>query len=324
MRRATRLFKIVTLVFANPAGAALGRDELSFACGCDIQTIHRDVKTLRAAGVPLEYNARAKSYQLPDKDWAFPLVTLTAQDMVTLALARGLLTGTSTAQNAALLDVLDKATAGVPPALKALLNNAADAVRPPTSPRDYSQAPLEALVHAAASRRTVEIDYESASGGVRAWRRLDPYAIEPREGRFWELHGWDHRRGEIRTFALNRVFEMRETDAAFVLREEAWAAFAGVGGVIGGLRGGTPETVEVLFAAPAAAYAVARRWPPGLTCVSLPDGTARLIGEVQGLDGMTAELLRWRRHAHVVGGPALRTRMQEELAAMLALYASAP
>ena len=92
MRRATRLFKIVTLVFANPARAALGRDELSFACGCDVQTIHRDVQTLRAAGVPLEYDARAKSYRLPDKDWAFPLVALTAPDMIALALARGLLT----------------------------------------------------------------------------------------------------------------------------------------------------------------------------------------------------------------------------------------
>lgn len=324
LQRAARLFKIVTLVFANPAGAALGRDELSFACGCDIQTIHRDVQTLRAAGVPLEYNARAKSYQLPDKDWAFPLVSLTAQDMVALALARGLLAGTGIAQDAALLAVLDKATAGVPPALKALLTEAAAAVRPAAFPRDYSQAPLEALVRAAALRRTVEIDYESASSGSRAWRRLDPYAVEPREGRFWELHGWDHGRGAIRTFALNRVFEMRETDMTFALREDVWAAFAEAGGVIGGLRGGSPEAVDVIFAAPAAAYAVARRWPPGLACASLPDGTARLTGEVQGLDGMTAELLRWRRHARVLGGPALRARMQEELTAMLALYAPAP
>lgn len=318
MRRAARLFKIVTLVFANPIGATLGRDELSFACGCDIQTIHRDVKTLRAAGVPLEYNARAKSYQLPDKEWAFPLVALTAQDMVALALARGLLTGI--AQDAALLAVLDKATAGVPPALKILLTEAAAAVRPAAFPRDYSQAPLEALVRAAATRRTVEIDYESASSGSRAWRRMDPYAVEPREGRFWELHGWDHGRGEIRTFALNRIFEMRETDTTFALREEAWAAFAEAGGVIGGLRGGSPEDVDVIFAAPAAAYAIARRWSPGLACAFLPDGTASLTGEVQGLDGMTAELLRWRRHACVLGGLALRARMQEELTAMLALY----
>ncbi len=51
--------------------------------------------------------------------------------------------------------------------------------------------------------------------------------------------------------------------------------------------------------------------------------TARLTAEVQGLDGMSAELLRWRKHAHALGSPALRTRMQEELAVTFALYASA-
>lgn len=83
---------------------------------------------------------------------------------------------------------------------------------------------------------------------------------------------------------------MRETEATFDLREEAWAAFAEAGGVMGGL----------------------------------PDGTARLTGEVLRLDGITAELLRWRRHARVLGVPALRARMREELTTMLALYSSAP
>jgi len=150
---------------------------------------------------------------------------------------------------------------------------------------------------------------------------VDPYAVEPRDGQFWELHGWDHHHGEIRTFALDRVFGMRATGENFTPNDAAWAAFAGASGVIGGLRGGLPEMVEVQFAAPVAAYALARRWPSGLSCVSTGDGTARLTGTVQGLDSITAELLRWRRFAQIHGGPALRARMQEELTAMLALYA---
>ena len=320
LRRAVRLFKIVTLVLANPPGSPLGRDELSFSCGCGIQTIHRDVKELRSAGVPLEYDPQSRSYRLPDKEWGFPLVSLSSQDALAVALARSLLTVPGVPQRSALVAVLDKMTAGLPSALTSLLAEAAAAVRPAALVRDYSLAPLSQLLQAAAARQTVEIDYASGSGGERTWRRLDPYAVEPREGQFWELHAWDHRHAEIRTFALDRVGDMRLTGQVFTVEEAAWAAFAGATGVIGGLRGGALEEVDVRFERPVAAYALARRWPGGLTCTAGPAGTALLAGEVQGLDGITAELLRWRRHAQALGGPALRARMREELQAMLLLY----
>ena len=320
LRRAVRLFKIVTLVLTNPPGFPLGRDELSFSCGCGVQTIHRDVKELRSAGVPLEYDPQSRSYRLPDKEWGLPLVSLTSQDALAVALARSLLTVPGVPQRSALVSVLDKMTSGLPPALTALLAEAAAAVRPAALVRDYSQAPLNQLLQAAATRQTVEIDYASASGGERTWRRLDPYAVEPREGQFWELHAWDHRHGEIRTFALDRIVSLRPTGQVFTVEEAAWADFAGATGVIGGLRGGALEEVDVRFDRPVAAYALARRWPAGLTCAVGPVGTAHLVGEVQGLDGIAAELLRWRRHAQVLGGPALRARMGEELRAMLVLY----
>ena len=319
LQRAARLFKIITVIFANPPGISLGRDELSFICGCGVQTIQRDVETLRTAGVPLEYDPGTKSYRLPDKNWAFPIVSLTAQDALAVALARSLLVP-GIPQCAALLAVLDKATAGLPPALTALLVEAAAAIRPAVLTRDYSQSPMGELIQAAVAHRTVEIDYASASGGRRAFRRVDPYAVEPRDGQFWELHAWDHRHQAIRTFALDRVMGLHETAETFTLKEVAWTAFAGAAGVIGGLRGGLLEAVEVRFDPPVATYALARHWPVGLTCVAAPDGTARLAGEVQGLDSITAELLRWRRHATVIAGSALRARMREELAAMLALY----
>ena len=320
LRRAIRLFKIVTLVLSNPPGTPLGRDELSFSCGCGIQTIHRDVKDLRSVGVPLEYDAPTRSYRLPDKEWVLPLVPLTSQDALAVALARSLLAVPGIPQRSALAAILDKITAGLPPALRALLAEAATAVRPAALARDYSQAPLNELIQAAAVRQTVEIDYASASGGTRTWRCLDPYAIEPRDGQFWELHAWDHRHDEIRTFALDRIVSLRLTGQQFIVNAAAWAVFAGATGAIGGLRGGRREEVEVRFAGPVAAYALARRWPDGLTCTAAPDGTAHLTGAVQGLDGITAELLRWRRHAQVLGGPALRARMGEELRAMLLLY----
>jgi predicted DNA-binding transcriptional regulator YafY len=319
LTRAAALIKIIAMVSANPPGARLGRDELSFACGCQVRTIQRAIDVLKTAGIPIEYDRRSHSYTLPDKNWSFPVVTLLPQDVLALALAQGLLAAPGTPHQAALLATLDKATAGLPPALRTLLEKASAAVRPASLARDYSQAPLQPLIQAAAARHSVKIDYLSYSSG-RSWRRVDPYAVEPRSGQLWELSAWDEKRGEIRTFALDRVLAMRDTGESFAIREAAWAAFAGASGVIGGLRGGSPEPVDVLFALPVAPYALARHWPDGLACAAQSDGSARLTGSVQGLDGICAELLRWRRHAQVLGGPALRERMREEIEAMRSLY----
>lgn len=49
-----------------------------------------------------------------------------------------------------------------------------------------------------------------------------------------------------------------------------------------------------------------------------PNGALLLTGTTQGMEGLLVELLRWRRHAHVVGGPELRARMTEEIRAMAA------
>lgn len=176
------------------------------------------------------------------------------------------------------------------------------------------------LMAAASAGRTVEVDYRSRSREERAWRRVDPYVVEAREGRFWEMHGWCHRNGAIRTFALDQVFGLRETGEGFSAREAEWAAFAAVKGVVGGVRGGAAVSVDVLFLPPVAGYARDHRWPEGLALSAGDAGTARLTGMAQGVNGLLAELLRWRRFCRVDGGPELRARMAEEVWAMAAFY----
>ena len=149
-----------------------------------------------------------------------------------------------------------------------------------------SRDPLDVLLAAAGARQTVQIDYESRSGGTRAWRPVDPYAVEPRGGLFWELHGGCHRRAAIPTFALDQVRAVRPLGDAFTRREAQWeaqweavtrthAAF--------GLRGGPPLPVDVLFLPPVAAYARGRRWPDGLALATLLPGGRR--AGAAGADG---------------------------------------
>ncbi len=315
-----RLFKIVTLVAdPSPGPQPLGRAALISACGCSLSTLHRDLALLAQAGIPIDYDRRRGRYHLPDTGWTFPIAALTPADALALALLQSLAAAPGIPHGDALRRTLDKLAGSVPPALAALLEEAGAVVGWGTPTRDYSQSPLDFLQDAARARRTVEIDYDSRSGAGRAWRTLDPYRVEARDGRFWELHGWCHRHQAIRTFALDQVRGVRRTDTSFSLHSKEWDAFLETRGVIGGLRGEAPTPVDVLFIPPVAAYARTHQWPAGLI-TSEENGAVRLSGISAGVSGLVPELLRWRRFCHVLGGPALRAAMAEEVHAMAALY----
>jgi predicted DNA-binding transcriptional regulator YafY len=317
--RAARLFKIVTLVASRRSGERIGREQLASACECTGKTIQRDIQCLQSAQIPLEYDPVARSYALPRRGWSYPLVQMTATDAMALAMARGLLLNTAqplpfTAEIAA---ALEKATSGLTPAMRSLLENAAGALseRGGTA-RDYSGAPVGLLLEAISRRETVEMTYESRSSGTCERRAADPYRLDRRDGRYFELHAWCHRRQEVRTFALDRIRDVCLTGRPF--RPRPWDASDE--GVVGGLRGGPMVAVEVRFAAQVAAYARERRWGFHATFEEVGDGAVVMRGMVRGTEGILKELMTWQRHATVLGGPELRRRMAEEVRAMAALY----
>lgn len=321
LTRAARLFQIVTLLRSRRPGQRLGRAALAEACGCDTRTIQRDIDLLQMhAHVPLAYDRKGRTYALTDAGWTYPVVHLTVEDALALALARGLLAAPGFPHQGAILAALDKAASGLAPALRDEMAQAAGVLRADPLRRDYSQAPVAALLDAARSRRSVEIDYQSRSRGERAWRRVDPYQVELRDGQFWEMHAWCHTRQRILTFALDQVQGVTTDGQPFTVRDPEWAAFTRVTSVIGGVRGGVEVQVDVRFAPAVASYARDRQWPDTLRLRAEPGGTVRLTGVVQGVDGLLVELLRWRRHVLVLGGPELRARMAEEVRAMAALY----
>jgi len=320
LQRVARLFRIITLVQSQMKGRPLGRRELAEACGCDVRTVQRDLQLLQEADIPIEYDYGRHAYVLPEKGWVFPIAPLTAEDALALALVRGIVGAPGLPQPEALRATFDKLTGSLSPALAELMREAAQVLQLGRPPRDYSHAPVSELIAAASAGQTVDIDYHSRSRGERAWRRVDPYAVEARAGQFWELHGWCHRNSGIRTFALDQVFGMRAAGEGFAVREAEWGTFAAATGIVGGLRGGAAVRVDVVFLPPVSSYARDHRWPDGLRLETSGDGTARLTGAAQGTDSLVAELLRWRRFCRVDGGPELRARMVEEVQAITDLY----
>jgi predicted DNA-binding transcriptional regulator YafY len=275
---------------------------------------------LHAVPIRLEWDRARGSYILPEDGWAVPLLSLKVRDVMALALARGLLASPTLPHANAVREAFEKVTAGLSPGLLKMLDAQAAAVRVTGMARDYSHAPVAPLLGAIFGREQVEIDYDSRRSHERSWRRVDPYGLEDREGTYLELHGWCHRRQRVLTFALDRILGVRFTGERFEVNEGEWKSFVGQVGVVGGLRGGPETYVHVRFDPEVGPFARDLRWPAGLRAITQPDGCVELTGTVQGTDGMVRELLRWRRHAHVLGGRELLAAMQDEVKAMAGLY----
>ena len=319
--RVTRLLKIITWLRQRQPAEQVGRKLLADEFGCDLRTIQRDIELLQVSlHLPLIYDRALKTYLLePESDASLP-VHLTAEETLALALARGLLTAPGFPLKEAVLAALDKATSQLPVSLQDNLSEAVGTLHADALARDYSRAPLAPLMEAARVGQTLELYYQSRSSKQLTWRRVDPYEIALRNGQYWELHGWCHTRQAIRTFALDKIQHVHATSAHFTRREQEWTEFQAAGGVLGGLRGEAPVTVDVVFDACVADYAMDRQWPKTLRLCVLPDGSVQMTGVVQGTDGLLVELLSWRRYVLVKGGPELRARIEAEVQAIAARY----
>ncbi len=338
--RVTRLLKIVARLRQRQPMEKIGRKGLAEEFDCNLRTIQRDIELLQVyLHLPLTYERALKTYVLesnvlesnvlesnvlePGGSSTLPFsppISFTAEESLALALARSLLTAPGFPLKDAVLAALDKAASQLPSVLQHDLSQATEILQAGPLSRDYSQAPLTPLMEAARSRQSLELYYQSRSSKQLTWRRVDPYEVALRSGQNWELHGWCHTRQAIRTFALDKIIQIRFTTARFDRREQEWEAFQAVDGILGGLRGEAAVTVEVIFDACVAAYALDRQWPKTLRLSSLPDGSVQMTGRAQGTEGLVVELLSWRRHVLVKGGPELRAQMAAEVQAIAARY----
>ncbi len=319
--RVARILKIITRLRQRQPTEQLGRRVLADEFGCDPRTIQRDIELLQVfMHLPLTYDRALKTYLLEPQDDTRLSLSLTVEETLALALARGLLATPGFPLKDVVLATLDKVVFHLPVAVQDILSQSEQTFHADALARDYSQAPLAPLIEAARAGQTLELFYKSRSSKQLTWRCVDPYEVTLRSGQFWELHGWCHTRQAIRTFALDKIEQVRPTSTLFTRHEQEWTEFQAAGGVLSGLRGEASITVDVIFDACVADYALDRQWPKTLRLCVLPDGSVQMTGIAQGTDGLLVELLSWRRHVLVKGGPELRARIKAEVQAIAARY----
>jgi predicted DNA-binding transcriptional regulator YafY len=142
-------------------------------------------------------------------------------------------------------------------------------------------------------------------------RLVDPYGLVYHDG-VWIMVGFCHLRKEIRSFAVDRVLELRERYlyfkplTGFDLKEHlshSWGVIAG-----------EEVQVTVRFRTNISEYIVRKEnWHPSEKRRILPDGAVELTFTVAGTDEIKRWIYSWLPNVEVIEPESLRKQIQKEL-----------
>ncbi len=167
---------------------------------------------------------------------------------------------------------------------------------------------LKECVVAARRRVGISIDYVSASSHKAESRSVDPYGIVQHAGA-WYLVGRCHKRGDTRTFRIDRMANLETTGKPFEVpedfdletyrRERLYVPSA--------------DAVSVQVELDALATArIGSNWPAGKIKLH-DDGTTNITVDCEGYEWITGWVLGFGEHAKIVAPPEAQSAMHQRV-----------
>ena len=297
----------------------------------------RLVKKLKRVGVPIEEvrRGRKKEYRVPPGEWdAEVRLDLTEREALALLLAAG------AAESGLGPAPLKEALSGATRSLVEGLPSTVDTFEPSSlmeqvhfgeaASVDVAPEVFIALIEALSNRRSIEIDYYSASSDtLHEGRRIDPWGLAMR-GDAWLCVAHDHRSGERRDFNLTRIREVSphwpESNGGDYRIPEGFDLELYFIDRFESLDAETVYEVRLLLEEEVVPYFESKsyhrtqqihREDPAL---GEEDGRAVASFEVAGLEEIAAFVRSWGASVKVLGPPELAERIAEEARAVADRY----
>jgi predicted DNA-binding transcriptional regulator YafY len=316
-----RQWRLIQRLANSRVGVSL--DDLADELECVKRTVYRDLDALMLAGFPVVSEKRDGRvfYRFLD-GFRMGGSPFTPDEILALAFGEDLLrTLEGTVFHDSIRSALAKIRAGLSPQLAEYLERLRESFRVLPGPhKSYSRFrdTIRVLNDAVLAKRTVRIRYRTGSSGAVRRRDLDPYRVWYRSGALYAT-GHDHRSGELRTFAIDRIREIEATERRF----EVPASFdfdAMLASAFGVIADPDTQKVRVRFEPGWAAWVAERTWHPSQRVEPRPGGALELAMEVAGLAEVKSWVLSFGAGAHVLEPEALRREVEQELAKALRAY----
>ncbi len=176
------------------------------------------------------------------------------------------------------------------------------------------------LAGATLARRRLRISYHARSTDRLTEREVDPQRITHYRDN-WYLDAWDHLRGELRSFAVDRVrrAEQLEQAARDVPEAELDEHFASSYGIFAGRAN---KTAVLLFSRERARWVADERWHPKQVGQFRTDGAYELRIPYRDPRELVMDILRHGPEVEVLAPDSLRAAVAEALRAAVAKYSA--
>ncbi|PHS13232.1 MAG: transcriptional regulator [Blastopirellula sp.] len=318
----TRIQRLLQLLGILQGGRPQNVDSLAQSCGVSRRTIFRDLETLRAAGVPLAFDADSQRYRIPDTYFLGPTNLDAEEALSVMVLCHELGDGTGLPYYSSARRAVTKLENSLPKRLKAELQQVSNSVEikfNPVAQTEESKETYQALVDAVGKKRCVRISYRSLFDNETIQTKLSPYKL------LFSRHSWYviarssiHR--AARTFKIGRIADLELTDDTYQIPakfsiakvlKNAWHMIP---------EEGPDQRVVVRFAPLVASNVAEVQWHKSQRIEWNEDGSIDFHVTVSGLREMSWWILGYGDKAEVLEPPEMQEIIAHHAKGILAKY----
>jgi predicted DNA-binding transcriptional regulator YafY len=287
------------------------------------KTVQRDLDFMRdRLGLPIEYDQLHFGFYYTEPVSSFPNIEISQGELVALYIGRKALSQyKGTSFEVPLSTAFRKITAGLRDTISVTWSDLDSAISFRSTGRSVADVRLfEQLSHAVFKQVEVHFDYKKPGATRYEQRYVQPYHLGCVEN-LWYLFAFDMDRGELRTFALPRIRNMRASKTRFRrpvdfsigrYLEQSFGVFA--------RPTKTKHAIRIAFDSFAAPRIEERQWHPSQKIKQLRNGDVELSFMLGNVEEIQRWILSWGSHAQVLAPPELKERIADTVSALAETY----
>jgi proteasome accessory factor B len=317
-----RIIRIIRLLNMLQFGEGHNCPSLAKACGVKRRTILRDFQTLHEAGVPVEFDRKAKRYRIGGAAYLPPTDFTAEEALALIALAAEFGRNDRLPLYKAAYSAALKLEAGLPATLRREVKETTRAI---TVRLDQvgnlgdTASIHERLVRAIEKRHAVQIEYKSFTEWEQIKTKLHPYQLLFSR-RSWYVIGHSSLHGEVRIFNLLRIASLKELRERFSV-PRSFNLDSYLGNAWHLMKSDGRDSHAVIRFKPLVAGNVAEvLWHKTQRTKLLPDGSLEFRVTVSGLNEIAWWILGYGDQAEVVQPAKLRRLVAQRAQNMAAMY----